>query len=135
MAGGSILTTTKRVLGLAEDYVVFDEDVKMHINSTFSTLHQLGVGPDEGYMIDDENNDWDEFLDDNLTINSVKSYVWICVRLLFDPNSLQPATLTAFKEQKLEWEWRLQVAVDPPYGPIFEDDEDGDGIILDGGTP
>lgn len=134
MAEGSILTQTKRVLGLGEDYLAFDPDVIMHINSTFSTLHQLGVGPPNGFMIEDATKTWDLFLGGDPTINSVKSYVYICVRILFDGNSLSPETLRAFKEQKAEFEWRLMVAKDP-YDPTNFDPDDDDALIIDGGSP
>jgi hypothetical protein len=131
MADGSILNQTKRVLGLAEDYTVFDQDVIMHINSTFSTLHQLGVGPANGFAIQDASATWDQFLGGDPTINSVKSYVHICVRMLFDGNSLSPETLRMFKASKDELEWRLMVAKDPYDGTNLPDDDSP--LVIDGG--
>lgn len=104
----SILTSTKNALGVAEDYTPFDEQIIMHINSVFSTLRQLGLGPAEGFMIEDATPTWDAFIGDNLSYNSVKSYMYCSVRLIFDP----PTTsylITALKEQKQEFEWRLNV--------------------------
>ena len=120
----SILTGTKKILGLAEDYTAFDHDVITHINTAFSTLAQLGVGPPEGFMIEDETAEWIDFIDDtDLQYNSVKTYVYLRVRLLFDP----PTTsylIAAFQDQVRELEWRLNVHreetewVDPdPPGP------------------
>lgn len=102
----SILISTKKILGIAEDYTVFDLDVITHINSAFSTLTQLGVGPAEGFMIEDEDAEWLDFEADDLQYNSVKTYVYLRVRLLFDP----PTTsylIAAFNDQIKELEWRL----------------------------
>jgi hypothetical protein len=105
----SILIGTKKILGLAEDYTAFDHDVITHINSAFSTLTQLGVGPAEGFMIEDESAVWTDFITDNdLQYNSVKTYVYLRVRMVFDP----PATsfvIAALNEQIKELEWRLNV--------------------------
>ena len=83
----SILDSTKKKLGIDFDDTDYDEDIIDHINSVFSTLNQLGVGPDEGYEIEGRNNLWVEFLGGNKLINSVKSYIYHKVRLQFDqPN-------------------------------------------------
>lgn len=107
----SILNSTKKVLGIAEDYTVFDEDIIMHINTAFSTLTQLGVGPPEGFMIEDATAEWDDFIPDDpddMQYNSVKSYIFLKVSMLFDP----PQTsylITAKEKQIQELEWRLNV--------------------------
>jgi hypothetical protein len=107
----SILNSTKKVLGIEADYSAFDLDILMHINSVFTTLNQLGVGPVSGFMIEDAEPTWFDFLGANVNLNSVKSYVYLRVRLLFDPPSTS-YHLTAIKEQVKELEWRLNVAVD-----------------------
>ena len=103
----SILTSTKKILGITSDYSVFDLDVITHVNSAFSTLTQLGVGPAIGFMIEDESSKWEDFVGDNMKmLNMVKTYVYLKVRYLFDP----PTTsfhLTAVQEQIAEHEWRL----------------------------
>lgn len=122
---GSILDSTKKVLGLAADYTAFDEDIIMHINSAFSNLHQLGVGPVEGFMIDDNLTSWDDFLMGDHRLSSIKTYVYLKVRIVFDPPSTSYHT-TAMQEQIKELEWRINVAVDPLVTTV---------IIYDGGTP
>lgn len=115
----SILTSTKKILGVAEDYTAFDLDIITHINSVFATLHQLGVGPEEGFMIEGAEELWPTFLGSDPRLNSVKSYMYLRVRVMFDP----PATsfaLTSMEEQIKQLEWRLQVTTDPPIGRIFE---------------
>ena len=57
----SILSSVKKVLNIPVDYPAFDQDIIMHINSTFSTLHQLGIGPVDGFMIEDATPTWDTF--------------------------------------------------------------------------
>lgn len=106
----SILTSTKKILGITEDYTAFDPDITTHINTAFSTLTQLGVGPAAGFMIEDETAVWDDFLvfADDLEYNAIKSYVYLRVRLLFDPPTTS-FTITAFDDQRKELEWRLNV--------------------------
>jgi hypothetical protein len=123
----SILTSTKKILGIAEDYVVFDLDVITHINSAFSTLTQLGVGPAAGFMIEDATATWEEFIQPvDLQYNSVKSYVFLRVRQLFDPPSTS-YLISAVERQIQELEWRLNVHreetgwVDPD-PPVFIED-------------
>lgn len=142
MADQSILTSVKRTLGLAEDYEVFDQDVIMHINTALGTLNQLGVGPVEGYMIEDKSAMWSAFLGTNARLNPAKSYVYQRVRLLFDSSTLTGPVLDSIKESIKEFEWRLQVEADPDMPPVIIDDEDEEGdmaddhlLILDGGSP
>lgn len=107
----SILQSVKKSLGLAPDYDVFDQDIIMCINSAFSTLAQLGVGPEMGHYIEDEQSLWSEFLNDDARLSNVKTYICLRTRLLFDP----PATsfgISAIKDQITELEWRLNVTVD-----------------------
>lgn len=102
----SILNSTKKILGIAEDYTAYDEDIITHINAAFSTLTQLGVGPVDGFQIEDETAEWEEFISTDLQYNSVKSYVYLRLRMLFDP----PATsylIAAMERQIQELEWRL----------------------------
>jgi hypothetical protein len=104
----SILTSIKKVLNVPADYTAFDVDILMHINSVFSTLQQLGIGPENGFMIEDASPTWDTFLGTDLRLNAVKSYVYLRVRLLFDP----PTTsylIEAQNKQIQELEWRLNV--------------------------
>ena len=110
----SILKSTKKMVGLDADYDVFDLDILTCINSALSTLNQIGVGIEEGFEVEDDQLEWSHLLGDDPRLNSVKTYVHLKVRLLFDP----PATsfvITSMEKQIQELEWRLMVAVDPPY--------------------
>ena len=107
----SILTSIKKLLGISKEYTHFDNDIIMHINSVFFTLRQLGVGPTEGFFIEDASTDWSEFLDDATNLEAVKSYTYLKVKLLFDP-PLSSAAMEAVNRQIAEYEWRLNVSVD-----------------------
>lgn len=105
----SILKSVKKTLGLAESYDAFDEDVIMHINSAFFTLHQLGIGPTDGFMIEGDEETWEQFTGLGVTpptLNAVKSYIYLFVRLLFDPPGT-PHHIKAAEDQKTELTHRL----------------------------
>lgn len=105
----SILNSTKKILGVTDEYTAFDLDIITHINSAFSTLTQLGIGPVEGFMIEDADTEWEEFFGEDNRYNAVKSYVFLKVKQLFDP----PATsylITAMEKQIEELEWRLNTS-------------------------
>lgn len=104
----SILTSTKKILGIAEDYTVWDLDIITHINSAFSTLTQLGVGPAVGFAIEDKTTNWEDFIGDDLQLNSVRTYIFLRVKLLFDPPTTSYA-ITAAQDQIEQLEWRLNV--------------------------
>lgn len=107
----SILTSVKKMLGIAEEYEHFDADLIMHINSVFSILTQLGVGPIKGFMIEDKNTVWKDFISDEAKLMLVKSYMSLKVRLLFDP-PFSSAMLECYKKQIDEFEFRLNVAAE-----------------------
>ena len=102
----SILLSTKKILGIAEDYTAFDLDIITHVNSALSTLHQLGVGPADGFMINGEDERWEDLLGTDPAFNLVKSLVYLKVRMIFDP----PQTgylVEALKEEVRQLEWRI----------------------------
>ena len=107
----SVLTSIKKLLGIAEEYEHFDADLVMHINSVFSILTQLGVGPSKGFMIEDKSATWKDFISDESKYMLVKSYMHLKVKLLFDP-PLSSAVLECYKTQISEYEWRLNVAAE-----------------------
>ena len=107
----SILTSVKKMLGITAEYTHFDSDIIIHINSVFMILNQLGVGPKEGFSISSDVETWDEFTNDNLTIESVKSYMYLKVGLLFDPPT-SSNVLDARNRLVSELEWRLNAIAD-----------------------
>ena len=110
----SILTSVKKMLGIAEEYDAFDDDIIMHINSVFLTLKQMGVGPTTGFRIDDAGETWENYIPtednpENIELQSaVKTYMHLKVKLLFDP-PLNSSVMEATKQMINELEWRLNV--------------------------
>ena len=107
----SILTSIKKLLGIEEEYTQFDSDIIMHINTVFLNLTQLGVGPAEGFLIEDDSATWDDFIGDSSQLQAVKTYVYLKVKLLFDP-PLSSSVTESINRIISELEWRLNVAVD-----------------------
>lgn len=105
----SILTSVKQLLGIGESEDHFDTDIIIHINSTFATLNDLGVGPEQTFSIIDEKAMWNDFIDDeDASFNDVKTYMYLKVKMIFDPPS-SSSVMDAFKRQADEIEWRLTV--------------------------
>lgn len=107
----SILDSIKTMLGPSYDEDSFDTDITIHINSCFTTLRQLGVGPESGYRIKDKTNVWSEFVEDDEMLDSVKTYIYLKVKVVFDP-PLNASLLESFTNQIKELEWRLNVSVE-----------------------
>lgn len=107
----SILTSIKKLLGITEDCTDFDSDIILHINTVFTILTQMGVGPEEGFSIEDKSKKWDEFISNKLYFESVKTYVFLKVKLLFDP-PLSTAVMESINRMISELEWRLNSAAE-----------------------
>lgn len=121
----SILTSIKKDLGIAEGYKNFDADIIMHINTALMVLNQLGVGPSKGYRIKDETNTWGEFIpEDREDLESIKSYVYMKVRLIFDPPS-SSAAITSMEKLISELEFRINVAAETPQPTGEEENQNG----------
>lgn len=102
----SILDSVKKNLGIDAAYEAFDPDILMHVNSTFAILNQIGIGPTAGFSITDNTAVWGDFTADDVKLNMVQTYVYLKVRLVFDP----PTTsyhITALNSQIEELEWRM----------------------------
>jgi len=115
---GSILTSIKKLLGIGDEDVNFDPDIIMHINSVFFILKQLGVNSDIPFSIEDKLPTWEEYTLDNLDLNAIKSYMYLKVKLLFDP-PLSNALVQIIKDQIAELEFRIMITVDPK--PIVQE--------------
>ena len=108
MNESSILNSIKKLLGIDADNTDFDTDVMIHINTALMTLNQLGVGPPNGFMIDDALDSWTDFVNDTTRIESIKTYVYLKVKLVFDPPT-SSAVIDSYKETIRELEWRINV--------------------------
>lgn len=107
----SILTSVKKMIGIGEDYIHFDTDLIIHINSVFMILTQMGVGPPDGFTITGKYENWSDFISDDKKIEAVKTYMYQKVRLLFDPPT-SSAHIEALQKSIAEFEWRLNVAAE-----------------------
>lgn len=108
----NILEAIKKLLGITDVDLNFDEEIIMHINSVFMTLNQLGVGPTTVFKISSHEETWEDFTEGRLDLEAVKSYIYLKVRLLFDPpqNSF---VLDSYNKLIQEHEWRLRLQVEP----------------------
>lgn len=116
----SILVSIKKTLGIQAEMTVFDPDVIMHINSTFLTLNQLGIGPTTGFIILDSTALWSDFTSDITRLAALKTYVYFKTRLSFDPPATS-FTIASMEKMIAELEWRLNVeaeTINPPSDPF-----------------
>jgi hypothetical protein len=125
----SILTSIKKLLGIEEDYTHFDSDLTLYINSALSFLTQMGVGLPAGLVIKDSTSKWKDFLGEGYNFEAVKTYVYLKVRLLFDPPT-SSALIDSMKNMIAEHEFRLFVNSDPPpaVDPVSEEAEMGSTV-------
>lgn len=107
---GSILDSIKKNLGIVPEYTAFDDQIILDINAAFSTLHQLGFGPDEGFEITGIDEFWSDIIEEP-RFNFVKSYVCMKVRVMFDPPTSSYA-LDALHKQIAEYEWRIKSEIE-----------------------
>lgn len=108
----SILMTIRKLV-CGDPYADhFDTDLLVHINACFSILNQLGLGPENGFVVTDETQSWSSYIADNHILNMVKTYVTLKVKKIFDP-PLTSSVLEAMDKEISQLEWRLNVAVDP----------------------
>lgn len=107
----SILDSVKSSLGITSDCTAFDADLILHINSVFSILTQEGIGPEEGFIIEDNTKLWSEFLEDDKRLNGVKTYMNLKVRMIFDPPT-STVVKEAIESQIKEFEWRMFIVKD-----------------------
>lgn len=109
----SILTSIKKMLGPEAEYTHFDPEIIININAVFDDLHQLGVGPADGFCIEDVSAVWSDYLPDKKILQSVKTYMYLRVKLVFDNSTLSASVIASMERQIKELEWRLNVRVDP----------------------
>ncbi len=122
-ATSSILGSIKKSLNIPDGIAVFDPDLIMLINTTFAKLNQMGIGPSEPFSINDETATWDQFSEKGLDA-MVKTYMYLEVRLVFDPPTA--SVLTSMEKKRDELEWRLNVADDELLHVTDEQDGDAD---------
>lgn len=110
----SILTSIKEKVGIkSEDITAFDSELIMDINMALNNLTRIGVGPEKGYRIEDADNTWDEFIQDDPRLESAKEYVALQTRLMFDSQSMSSAMIKIYEEKSEEILYTLSITVDP----------------------
>lgn len=116
----SILDTIKDSLGIAKEDNGFDQEILMHINAVLSTLFQIGVDFNNGRYIIDKDDTWpDIFTGNEELIDLAKLYIYLKVKVMFDPPS-SSFVLDAMNKQSAELEWRIHVESE---GGFDKDDE------------
>lgn len=108
----SILTSIKTMLGYDEADTGYDDEIIMHINSVLMDLSQMGVGPAEGFEIEDDMATWDEFITDMKKFSAVKTYIYMRVKLIFDSSIMSSALIDSYTKQCDRFEWRLNHAAE-----------------------
>lgn len=108
----SILNSIKKKLGYDAEYTSFDPDIIIAINAVFNILTQLGVGPKEGFSIADSTATWEDYIPNMTNFNMVKEYIFMKVRITFDPPQ-STHVMNALTEMIKEYECRLNYQADP----------------------
>ena len=98
----SILDSVRKQIA-SDDY--FDPDLILHINSVFSILTQMGVGPKEGFSISDASTEWSAFTSNDVMLNMVKTYMGLRVKLFFDISTASSYLIQQWNDQCRELEW------------------------------
>lgn len=111
MNDSSILTDIKMLCGVPEDIHDFDQVILMHCNSVFSGLTQLGLGPKKGFYVSDKYVTWSDIIDEEVNLHNVKSYMYIKVKLLFDPPA-NATLINSMNQQSDELEWRIRMELE-----------------------
>lgn len=117
----SILTSIKKLLGIEEAYEQFDLEIIMLINSAFMSANQIGIGPEEGFSIEDKTATWSDFVGNRKDLKSIVAYIWHKVRLVWDPPQMG-YLVDSIQKQITELEFRLNVQVYVPPDPVVEED-------------
>ena len=121
----SILLSIKKLLGISNEYEVFDAALIMHINTALMVLTQIGVGPSTGFYIVDSSESCTECLGEDLRrLGAVKSYVYMKVKLVIDP-PYSSSVIESTNKMIDEMEWRLHVATDPIEGTSEVNNQNG----------
>lgn len=107
----SILISIKKLLGIDKDCTDFDIDIITHINTVFMILNELGIGPEEGFFIEDKEAVWSDYINDEINLKAIKTYIYLKVKAVFDPPT-NSSVIEAMQNSIKELEWRLNVQVE-----------------------
>ena len=107
----SILTSIKKLLGISKECTDFDVDIITHINTVFMVLTQLGVGPNDGFFIENKDATWNDYVNDEINLKAIKTYIYLKVKIMFDPPT-NSSLMESMQNSIKELEWRLNVQVE-----------------------
>ena len=122
---GSILMSIKRLLNVDPEDMDFDTQIGMFINEEFMTLHQLGIGPDEGFHVSDADTKWTDFSDDKTLLDTLKTYVYYRVRMVFDPPA-SSIVADSYNARIAELQFRLNCQAERDWKNQNEEEEAGE---------
>lgn len=106
----NILKSIKTDLGIG-NCDSFDEEITMHINTSIFTLYQIGANPVR-LSIEGEDDTWlDIFKDDLDILEMIKQYIFLNVKMIFDPPS-SSFVLESMSKNLAEIEWRINLEVE-----------------------
>ena len=123
----SMLATTKRACGMVDSYDAFDSEILMHLNSSLGVLHQIGVGPSAGFVVDDDSATWNDFVEPGPLQNLVKQYVPMSVHHDFDPPT-NSSVLQSMESRLQQLESRMSYYVDPSNDNSFFEEDNSEEI-------
>lgn len=106
----NILETVKKAIGPSAIDEYFDDEIVMYINSTFSKLNQIGIGPEAGFRISSGTETWSEYYTD-IRQDMIRDLVCKECRLKFDPPASQ-VLVSVIKDEIHELECRLSYLAD-----------------------
>lgn len=104
----SILVTIKKMLGVGDSYTPFDTDIMVHTNSAILNLTQMGIGPKEGFIVTDYDQKWSDFLTNEVNLEAAKTYIYLQVKMLFDPPT-NSFVMDSMEKQCEKLLWRMNV--------------------------
>ena len=131
----SILLSIKKMLGMEPEFTQFDSDIILHINTIIQVLYQIGLDIPDGFTVIDQNNLWTEYIKDpryTKITSLIKQYIFLRVRMMFDPPSLQTLS-TSIQESNKETQWRISQWINyyeqnDPNEVNKEEEEDNDNV-------
>lgn len=100
----SILDTLLQLLNDDPDAPAYKLDVMTFANGVFGRLKNLGIGPKEGFYITDSGDSWDDFMDEGPERAAVQTYMFMKVKLIFDPPQ-NSTVLQSYERLVNEFEW------------------------------
>ena len=108
----SILNTIKKLLGIDADDDSFDVDITIGINAAIFNLSQMGVGPNNSFILTSVDQKWSDYMGTNVVnLESIKKYLYLKTKMVFDPPT-NSTVIESINNTLKEIEWRMMLAVE-----------------------